>query len=362
MSDVFSSVKLDFSSFYKFVSSVGLLLIAAAVALPWFVLRSAAPDAPIGSGAAIVVDEAIDTRAAHYLFIVNVYPWISGVLFLLGLGLTGYGLAAWRRRQKAQDKDEDEAHRQRRELGRTEKASEKDRADKLDREAHEHQPAEADESIDDPRRDVESTAREVRSQDSTRAARDSRYLKRRELIEQVESNVAVLLTTAFHGTHQIETGVRVGRPGTSILDIVARSSVPDRWTSFAVEIRLVDRSPSAAMRLRDAMVAVAIAARDVPEGQVQVQRVGRPPVAKSVSICLLVVSDDEWPAESSLRFNADSFRGRVVSIVDVVNSVLLRKTGVIVVSQTELQDADSDWLKESVLEVMQHPEVAVMRV
>src|SRR5690606_18564014 len=110
-------------------------------------------------------------------------------------------------------------------------------------------------------------------------ARQDRYKERREIIEQAEDRVESLLGTSFSGTHRIETGVRVGDPKSPILDVVARSTEPDRWTSFAVEIRLVDRSRNIlGARLRQMMLAVAIAARNVPEGQVQVQKVGRPPV------------------------------------------------------------------------------------
>lgn len=361
MSDVLSAVKLDFSSFYKFVSSVGLLLIAAAVALPWFVLKSAVPDPPVKSAAAKVVDAAIDLRAEHYAFIMNAYPWISGSLLLLGLILTGYGLIAWRSRQKAHDSDEDEVYRQRR-LGRTEKASEQDRVEKLDQEADEGQATGDEQGGDSLSEGKRATGESDRSQDSGQLTNRSRYNLRRELIQQAESQVASLLATAFTETHLIETGVRVGDPGSPILDIVARSTSPDRWTSFAVEIRLFARSRGAVLRLRDTMLAVAVAARDVPEGQVQVQKVGRPPVAKSVSICLLVVQDEDQGEISSWQQNVESFRTQITRTVNVINSVLLRKTGVIVVSQRDLLEATKEWLQESVLEVMQRPEIPVMRL
>lgn len=361
MSDVLSAVKLDFSSFYKFVSSVGLLLITAALALPWFVLKTAVPDAPLESTAAKIVDDALGVRAGQYMFIVNAYPWISGSLFLLGLLLTGYGLIAWRNRQKEQDKDEDEAYRQRRELGRTEKASEEDRVEKLDQEAKDDQSTELEEAVENTAGGRKEAGISGQSEVSSRDAYQSRYRERRELIERAENRVGSLLASSFSQTHRIETGVRVGDPGSPILDIVARSTAPDRWTSFAVEIRLVDGSRSIAVRLRQTMLAVAIAARNVPEGQVQVQKVGRPPVAKSVSICLVVVSDEEQGASLRPHLSLDSFRNQIASIVGVVNSVLLRKAGVIVVSHAELLVAPENWMRESVLEVMQNPETAIVR-
>lgn len=361
MSDVLSAVKLDFSSFYKFVSSVGLLLITAALALPWFVLKTSVPDTPPGSAAAMVVDEALGVRAGHYMFIVNAYPWISGSLFLLGLVLTAYGLIAWRNRQKEQDKDEDEAYRQRRELGRTEKASEEDRVEKLDQEAKYDQSAELETPVENSADDRNTAGGSGRSDVTSREDRLSRYNERRELLDQAEKRVAALLTSSFRETHRIETGVRMSDPGSPILDIVARSTVPDRWTSFAVEIRLVNRSINLAAVLRQMMMAVAIAARDVPEGQIQVQKVGRPPVAKSVSICIVVVPEEEHSGSSIPRPNLEVFRNHAARIVGLINSVLLRKVGVIVVSHPELVESAENWMRESVLEVMQNPETAIIR-
>lgn len=361
MSDVFSPVKLDFSSFYKFVSSVGLLLLAVAVALPWFALRAAAPDAPAGTAASLTVDVALDARAQQYLFIVSAYPWISAVLFVLGSVLTGYGLFAWRSQQKKQDADEDETYRQRRELGQSLEASAEDRDEKLDQEAHEGDSSRDKGSASVPG-DVDRNGAASEPLERLETAYGDRYRARREFIKQAEGRVEKLLGTAFNETHQIETGVRLSGPRSPILDFVARSADGDRWTSFAIEVRVVERSPSTALRLRDAMLAVAIAARDVPEGQVQVQRVGRPPIAKSVSICFVVVWDEEWRAHSPMRFSRGSFKDRVSAIVEVVNAVLLRKTGVICVSQAEFKQVSATWLQENILEVMQRPELAIMRL
>lgn len=361
MSDLFSPVKLDFSSFYKFVSSVGLLLLAAAVALPWFALRATAPDAPAGTPASLNVDLALDARAQQFLFIVSAYPWVSGVLFVLGSVLTGYGLFAWRSRQKKQDADEDETYRQRIELGQSVKASPEDREEKLDQEALEDDTSRDKDSAGSAGDEVREGAVPEPLERPDTATRD-RYRARREFIARAEERVETLLGAAFIKTHQIETGVRLSGPRSPILDLVARSNDGDRWTSFAMEVRVVDRSPSTALRLRDAMLAVAIAARDVPEGQVQVQRVGRPPIAKSVSICFVVVSDEERGIGQPTQVPTPSFKDRLSATVEVVNAVLLRKTGVICMSQSEFDQASAASLQENVLEVMQRPELAIIRL
>lgn len=359
MSDVFSPMKLDFSSFYKFVSSVGLLLISASVALPWFALRASVPVAQDESTAAATVDTALNARANQYLFIVSAYPWVSLFLFTLGCVLTGYGLFAWRNRQKKQDADEDESFRQRIELGQTVVASEEDREEKLDEEANK----------DGARRETAATIDSVNGEHtrvpktSKRAPKnpaDQRYLARRELIKQTEQQIEQLLDTGFSETHSIESGVRLSGPNSPILDLVARAKDADRWTSFAFEVRLVDRSTFLLRTVRDTMVSVAIAARDVPEGQIQVNRVGRPPIAKSVSLCFFVIPDDNQGGSGVSKLPMSAFKQRIATMVDSTNAVLLRKAGVIVVSQNDLKHLSPAWLHDTTIATMLRPEEIVM--
>lgn len=356
MSGALGPMKLDFSSFYKFVASVGLILLAASVVLPWFVLRTAAPDAPSGTPAAAVVDLALDERADQYRFILQVYPWMSLGLFVLGCGLTAYGLIAWRDRQKKQDADEDEVYRQRRELGQTTQASDDDRDNKLDREALEDN-GPSDIITPDSRTSAPSGPPSSQSGETGNPSED-RYRARREFIKEAEAHVGDLLSDAFADTHRVEAGVRIGADA-PILDLVARAGDPSRWSSFAMEVRLVASSGLSSMRLRDSMLSVAIAARDVPEGQIQLQRVGRPPVAKSVSLCFVIVDDELAPGELVSRpalLGFGDFAQRAQRVVRTVNSVLARKVGVIIVPRSQFKDISAHWVRQSVLELMQHPE------
>jgi len=349
MSGSFGPMKLDFSSFYKFVASVGLVLIASSVAVPWFVLRAAAPEAPQDSPAAAIVELALDERADQYQFIVQAYPWVSLGLFLGGCGLTAYGLIAWRGRQKKQDADEDEAYRQRRELGKTTQASEVDREQKLDREAL----SEEDPSVEE--NGQESTVRVERPVSvPPRVTEGSVYDERRNFIKEAEAKVGRELKEAFADTHEVEAGVRIGSDA-AILDLVARANDPARWSSFAVEIRVISSSIPATVRLRESMLSVAIAARDVPEGQLQLERVGRPPVAKSVSILLVVVREGE-PARPGLTMNFPDFVRRLDRTVKITNMVLSRKVGVILLNQSQIDAMSAEELRQSILEVMRRPE------
>lgn len=360
MSDIAGPVKLDFSSFYKFAASVGLLLIAASVAVPWFVLRASVPEAVEGTDTAKIVDIALGARAEQYLFIIRAYPWFTVALFTLGCALTAYGLLAWRGRQKKQDDDEDEAYRQRRKLGRTTQASDDDRNDKLEREVL-NDGADAATAEKAPAR---PDASPPRISSPTKNPADEKYRSRRDYLKNAEARAAQLLAEAFEDTHSVEAGVRIGGVEAPILDLVARAHSPAGWSSFAVEIRLSGSSNSAYMRLREVMLAVAIAARNIPEGPVQVQRVGRPPLARSVSICILIATDD-FPGPTHGEPRAAESRPRYVArieeIVKQVNSVLLRKVGIMYFPQTQFETLSAARLREDVLEVMRHPEQAVIR-
>ncbi len=287
---------------------------------------------------------------------------MSLALFVLGCGLTAYGLIAWRGRQKKQDADEDEVYRQRRELGKTTQASDDDREKKLDREALDEDTASeaAAADVDPPLRSDPLAMQPV----VERPAADEKYRSRRQFIKEAEGHLGGLLGDAFADTHLVEKGVRIGADS-SILDLVARAKDPSRWSSFAIEIRLVTGSISTAMRLRDSMLSVAIAARDVPEGQIQVAQVGRPPVAKSVSLCFVIVADEESSSSGSIgapaRIGFDDFGRRAERVVRIVNTVLARKVGVIVVAQSRFADVSTQWLRQSVLEVMRRPESIAMK-
>lgn len=361
MSGSFGPMKLDFSSFYKFVASVGLVLIASSAVLPWFVMRAAVPDAQTGTSAAKVAAIAINERVKQYLFVVQIYPWISLVLFFLGCVLTGYGLIAWRDRQKKQDADEDETYRQHRELGHTTQASEDEKEKKLNREASEQEDPIEGSVVKETDGSSANATRPTQSKEITSSGTGT-FQTRRKFIHNAEMQVGKLLSQAFLDSHRIEAGVRVGS-NSSFLDFVARAIDPSHWASFAIEIKYI-QSASLTMRLRETMLTVAIAARDVPTGQIQVQRVGRPPMASSVSLCLVIVADEELvshqPEHRSLQTNIGSLLESTRQLVSVVNSVFSRQVGVIVVPEKKFKNISSDWLRESVLDTMQRPDIPVV--
>ena len=102
--------KPSFGSFYKFVVSVGLVLLALALAAPVLLLRE--PFDFLVSTTELeqltdVAQQAIDERQSYGLTLARALPAISVVLGIAGFGLTSWGLFRWWKRQAVQDALED---------------------------------------------------------------------------------------------------------------------------------------------------------------------------------------------------------------------------------------------------------------
>jgi hypothetical protein len=364
--------KVDYTSFYKFVASVGLILIASAAAIPWFVMRAAIPEALPDSDAAATLELAADTRAEQYLLALQAYPWVSLGLIITGLSLTLYGLVTWKSRQAKQDADDDESYRQRRELGRTTAATAAERQEKLDDETEPREaPPEASTKTDTPATrpsgsDPGGPEVETRPADSHQLEVAQARLSQRERLERYEARVGQLLSGGFLETHSVESGVRVSYPeipsAASILDFVARAKNSDKWTSFAVEVRVTTarRLVTISDALRQNMLRVAIAAHGVPEGPVPNGSRGRPALANSVSLLVVIVSEpaEEEPSSSLVHRATRSLAKHVSTRVLELNSVLSRKVGVILLHERSLPTLEADDFNDIIISVLRDPERA----
>lgn len=344
-------------------------------------MKASIPDADPRTAAELIVEQAKVTRAQQYLFALQAYPWLSVTLLLTGILLTGYGLIAWRVRQKKQDEDEDEAFRQRRELGRTTKASAAERDEKLESEAKNSEP-----SLDDPlagdaaspgsEREVAQSRSGGRSKPANggtggssqdhRVRQAEERTRIRQKIESIEAQVGTLLEEGFFDTHGIERGVKVVASegqGAPVLDFVARARDAKRWTSFAVEVHLSALRPGAAltdMAMRYT-VGLAVAARGIPQGQVQRGSRGRPIIARSVSISVVVVRDenvDQAAEKEPFSYRRDALLRYFADRCASINSVLARKVGIIVLSESAVDRMRPHEFREIVVGLMEDPSAA----
>ena len=91
---------IDFSSFYKFLSSLGLLIVIGSLAFPMGILSL--PDA-----SSVCVEDVCLARTNMQLFLYQYWWVITSLGLILGIALMGYGMGKWNERQKGVDVKED---------------------------------------------------------------------------------------------------------------------------------------------------------------------------------------------------------------------------------------------------------------
>lgn len=101
--------RLEFSDFYKFLVSLGSVLVALALILPWLFLRESF-DALVSvsdiSKLTLAGQALIRHRQTSALWFIQNTIWISGVVAMTGIALLGLGVVLWWRRQKVVDERE----------------------------------------------------------------------------------------------------------------------------------------------------------------------------------------------------------------------------------------------------------------
>ncbi len=92
----------EYSSYYKFLVSIGLILIGAAILFPWLVLRESfdllLKTSDISQLTPIARDIIALRQQAAFQLVKFVY-WGSAITFMAGISLFLYGLIVWRRQQ-----------------------------------------------------------------------------------------------------------------------------------------------------------------------------------------------------------------------------------------------------------------------
>jgi hypothetical protein len=102
-------VKPDYSDYYKFIVSLGVVLFSLAVLLPWLLLREPFDTTFKASEIAQLTTEAqsiIAVRQATAKWFLNNVTYFSAALAVSGAGFLVYGLFQWNKRQKVRDKKE----------------------------------------------------------------------------------------------------------------------------------------------------------------------------------------------------------------------------------------------------------------
>jgi hypothetical protein len=218
--------KIEFGQLYKFIMSVGLVLLASAVALPWLVLQHS--DVLLihadelkeltPTARAVLIRKQRDSA-----WVTNNYWWMAFALAGVGVVMIAYGFWQWRRRQRVLDEIED-----------TQLTTDKQRLRQMSPEAvDDRQEREAVEAVvEEP--GVEAPA-VSQAWSPDRLAR-SKVASARSAFVAVERLLARRFDESFASTHRLFTNIELSPPARSReVDIFAFAS--DAGPSFVVEVK-----------------------------------------------------------------------------------------------------------------------------
>ncbi|QYI99174.1 hypothetical protein K0028_04440 [Curtobacterium flaccumfaciens pv. flaccumfaciens] len=339
----------DFGHLYKYISSVGLALLAAAIVLPWFVLQANEPFLIKTSALKQLTSEAqsaIEDRQ-HLLSEVQGWMlWISLLLGLVGIGLIGWGFVGWRRQQRRHEDSEEEDLKRKRLDYRLASPAEV-RAEQRKEEAEESANQEASDAAAQP-------GKSSAPQGALPAGPTPR--ERWDRLRATETKFNAQLALAFSGEYQVATDVRVvTESGRSVIvDVLAQAADGKAWAPFVVDTAVRMSSNLVHSTVMDRMLRLAFASQPLSGGSLPTGARGRPPAARAHAVLHLVVS-------------TQNVRGRSIiqKVVTDVNLVLQRPVGVIVwdvdADPSDELDYDLDVLRASTVAALAQPNVVVER-
>jgi len=135
--------KPEYSDLYKFVTSIGALLIFSSILIPWLFLQNPS-EFPTNSWDISIItpiaQELINTRLEMVLWITRNLPWISGFIASTGVAFFVLGLYKWHKRQLTRD-DLEELEKERRRKDLIKDSTPQDRVEKsIEEETGEQKP------------------------------------------------------------------------------------------------------------------------------------------------------------------------------------------------------------------------------
>lgn len=98
--------KVEFSDLYKFLTSVGLIIIASSFLIPWLFMKQEIGLLISESEYNELVESSknlTDNRIKLGLFITKAIPYISGILFVIGTVISSIGISKWKKKQDTVD-------------------------------------------------------------------------------------------------------------------------------------------------------------------------------------------------------------------------------------------------------------------
>jgi hypothetical protein len=243
---------IQYTAFYKFLVSLGLVLVALGLAIPWLLLHESFDLFVSRSDLERLTPLAQET-IKHRQAIVHasslVAPWASIALVLSGLGLVIFGVERWRRRQAVMDKTEDVSLR------------------KLEAETVQIQratPPERDAKQGDEAWEVvkEEQPSLVLPQSTPQAeALNDSYRATKETILTLESLVSAKLEAAFAATHEVTSQAKFVSDDRVVLVDAVIAPREVGWESYLIEVKYVASQKGVYNRMLDGVARLSNARR-----------------------------------------------------------------------------------------------------
>lgn len=352
--------QVDFSSLYKFVASIGVAMLIAAVAVPWLLAQSVGVltvSEETIDGLPRTAGEAILRRQASIVWVQDTLtvPILIGFA-VLGVGLLAWALWKWVPAQKRVDIGEQIALDKSRaeytlmngtEIDQKRQAEATDET-LVDRESRGGLLAGAEQS---PTGDGVAHHR-LQMQTPYGAARADLGRPLKEVVSELaatEAQVTELVKSAFESAFEVAKDVRMtsGSARGRTLDLLLEPKSDGR-AQLGLEIRKFSGQllPS---RLSDLMTQVAVSTQDLSPGKVFTGVRGRPPEAKASGVLFLVLKGNDY--QSNVL--------RISGHVPVINAAFRRGVGVVVVSEERLNAVEAADIRAAVASVWTEPDQVV---
>lgn len=336
--------RVEFGHLYKFLVSLGLALIFAGIALPWFVIQAS-------EGSAVPQDvfdslvqssqRLVSTRHSQLEWILTWYPIASVTLVGLGAWATIFGLLRWRGRQAVFDENENIM----RDIAKYNYS--KMTAEEIAESRIDEATAGLEESSEAPPANNPSDEGVVHTQPADQDNEDHRSSEynanqliklalqsHAQLIEEAETQVFELLRFGFGNTHRFESHVKIGGSmgSTSVDALLVPKDTSMR--AIAIDVVVFGGTATQSSRLRDQMTRFASAAQ--PYG----------PSAGSLSLCQILVV--EKPMSSPIT-------AQLVMRRRAINEVLKTPVYAVVVDRERLSSVPPTQFRDAIVSAVNDP-------
>jgi len=304
--DPLSATRVDFGTLHKFKTSLGVALLALAIAGPVFVVQQLSPLRLLEA-----IDDS-DTQSVKAWLWSSV--WLGALLVLATLVAAGFavwhgrhlmveGLDGWKDAQSQEDRYrslfvEDFAYK----AANAQHASEAEVEAQIAKEVAEDLEGSRDATSEDaplaaseppPDTHVDNPALQGTADSADTAVLATAEAQRRNEIERrrnLERALVAQVAEVFRDTHTAHTDAFWGTSGEPVLVDLALVPVPgSKWTPILVEMKVISL-PSLVTRFADQLAHVTAS---VPHGQFPTKERGRPPLVTRTGLLVVVATSDD---------------------------------------------------------------------